>query len=331
MKSFSYVSAASEAEAVKLLGEKSLPLAGGSNLLNLMKEYVLQPDTLVNIKNISDTGKIEKDPQGGARIGANVSLTEILESPLLREQYPALVQALWDAATPQIRNRSTLGGNICARPPCWYYRFEAFNCRKKGGETCPAEGGENEYLSILGHDGLKCHAVHASSAAPALMVYQARVRIAGPEGAREVGIEEFFVLPDEANVRRENILKPNEIVTHLTLPANKTRSASYEVRQKESHDWPLALASAALDMDGETCRSARICLGAVAPVPWRAKEAEAALAGQRISGETAAAAAQKAVAGAKPMELNAYKIQITQTAVKRAILAAAGLPLPRRA
>src|SRR5262245_39692640 len=227
MKSFSYVSAASEADAVKLLGEKSLPLAGGSNVLNLMKEYVLQPDTLVDIKGVSGTQKIEADGQG-VKIGANVTLTEILESQPVREQYPALVHALWDAATPQIRNRSTLGGNLCARPPCWYFRFEAFNCRKKGGETCPAEGGENEYLSILGHDGLKCHAVHASSAAPALVVYQAKVRIAGAEGAREVGIEEFFVLPDEANVRRENILKPNEIVTHLTLPAHQAKSASYE-------------------------------------------------------------------------------------------------------
>jgi xanthine dehydrogenase YagS FAD-binding subunit len=330
MKSFSYVSAASEADAVKLLSEKSLPLAGGSNVLNLMKEYVLQPDTLVDIKGVSGTQKIEADGQGGLKIGANVTLTEILESRPVKEQYPALVHALWDAATPQIRNRSTLGGNLCARPPCWYYRFEAFNCRKKGGETCPAEGGENEYLSILGHEGLKCHAVHASSAAPALVVYQAKLRIAGPEGAREVGIEEFFVLPDEANVRRENILKPNEIVTQVILPPNKAKSASYEVRQKESHDWPLALASVALDTDGETCRAARICLGAVAPIPWRAKEAETALAGQRITGESAASAAQKAVAGAKPMELNAYKIQITQTAVKRAILSAAGLPLPRR-
>jgi xanthine dehydrogenase YagS FAD-binding subunit len=331
MKSFSYVSATSEADAVKLLGEKALALAGGSNLLNLMKEYVLQPEVLVDLKSIPDSARIEGDGTKGARIGANARLVDIIESPALKHGYPALIQALWDVGTPQIRNQSTLGGNLCARPPCWYFRFEAFPCRKKGGPSCPAEGGENEYLSILSHEGLRCHAVHGSSAAPALVVYEAKLRIAGPEGAREVAIEEFFVLPDEANVRRENILKPNEIVTHVILPPPKGRSASYEVRQKESHDWPLALASVALEIEGDICRSARICLGAVAPVPFRAKEAEAALQGQRISEESAAAAAQKAVAGAKPMEQNGYKVKITQTAVKRAILAAAGLPLPRRA
>lgn len=331
MKSFSYVVAPSEADAVKLLSKKALALAGGTNLLNLMKDHVLEPEALVNIKAIPGLAQIEGDPGKGLRIGANATLTDIVDSHLVRAGYPALVQALWDAGTPQIRNQSTLGGNLCCRPPCWYFRFEAFHCRKKGGPTCPAEGGENEYLSILGHQGLRCHAVHASSAAPALVVYNARVRIAGPEGAREVGIEEFFVLPDEANAERENILKPNELVTHVLLPAHQLRSATYEVRQKESHDWPLALASVGLDLDGETCRSARICLGAVAPVPYRAKEAEGALQGRKITEETAAAAGERAVAGAKPMEKNAYKVKITETAVKRAILAAAGLPLPRRA
>jgi len=331
MKSFSYVSAPSEAEAVKLLGEKSLALAGGTNILNLMKEYVLQPDTLVNVKSIPGTSAIEGDAEKGARIGANATLTDIIESPALKKGYPALVQALWDVGTPQVRNMSTLGGNLCARPPCWYFRFEAFHCRKQGGPTCPAEGGENEHLSILGHDRLQCHAVHASSAAPALVVYGATVRVAGADGARDVSIEEFFVLPDEKNVLRENVLKPNEIVTHVVLPPNKARSATYEVRQKESHDWPLALASVALDIEGEACRAARICLGAVAPIPWRVKEAEAALAGKKVTDEAAASAAAQAVAGAKPMDKNGYKVQIVQTAVKRAILAAAGLPLPRRA
>ncbi len=330
MKSFAYVSAPTEADAVKMLGEKALALAGGTSLLNLMKDYVLQPDVIVNIKSVAGTKAIEGDAEKGFRIGANVTLTEIVEHAGLRASYPALVEALWDAGTPQIRNQGTLGGNLCCRPPCWYYRQEAFACRKKGGATCPAEGGENEYLAILGHDGMKCHAVHASSAAPALVVYNAKVRIAGPAAPREIPIEEFFVAPDEAHVRVENVLKPNEIVTHVILPPTRSRSASYEVRQKESHDWPLAIASVALEMADGVCAAARICLGAVAPIPWRAKEAEAALQGKKISEETAAAAAAQAVAAAKPMEKNRYKVKITQTAVKRAILAAAGLALPRR-
>jgi xanthine dehydrogenase YagS FAD-binding subunit len=330
MKSFSYVSAPTEADAVKLLNEKSLALAGGTSILNLMKDYVIQPEVLVNLKSIPDLAKIEGDPAQGMKIGANVTLTDILDSGPIRKGYPALVQALWDAATPQIRNMSTLGGNLCARPPCWYYKSEAFHCRKKGGPNCPAEGGENEYLSILGHDGLKCHAVHGSSAAPALVVYGAKVRIAGAEGAREMPLEQFFVLPDDANVQRENVLKPNEFVTHVILPKASGRSATYEVRQKESHDWPLALCSVAFELDGAACRGVRICLGAVAPVPLRSKEAEAALEGQKPTEETAAAAGERAVASAKPMERNGYKVKITQTAVKRAILAAAGLPIPRR-
>ena len=330
MKNFAYVSPTSEAEAVQLLGESSVALAGGSSLLQLMKEYVAQPSRLVNVKAIAGAAGIEGDGSTGVKVGANTTLTEILESSVLRKHYPALVEALWDAATPQVRNVSTLGGNLCARPPCWYFRLEAFPCRKKGAEGCPAEGGENEYMSILGHDGMKCHAVHASSAAPALIVYQAKARIAGPDGAREVELEEFFVSPDDKNVTRENVLKPNEIVTHVLLPKNDSKSATYEVRQKDSHDWPLALASVALAMDGETCKSARVCLGAVAPVPWRAKETESALAGQKMTWDLAESAAAKAVGGAKPMEKNGYKIQVARTTVKRAILLAAGLLTSRR-
>ncbi len=329
MKQFAYVSAPSETEATKLLGESALAFAGGVDLLNLMKDFILQPDLLVNLKSIPDLDRIEGDPRKGVQIGANATLTEILEHPVLQEGYPALIQALENAATPQIRNMSTLGGNICSRPLCWYFRNESFECRKKGGPICYAEGGENEYHSIFG--GKLCHSVHASSAAPPLIAYGARVRIVGPTGPREMELEDLYVLPDLANVRRETILEPNEIVTHIKLPPPSKHGSTYEVRQKEAHDRAAAMASVVLDLGAnKTCRSARVCLGAVAPVPWRSKEAEAVLQNQLINEDSAGRAASQAVAQAKPMEKNAYKVTIAQTVVKRAILQAGGIPLPRR-
>jgi xanthine dehydrogenase YagS FAD-binding subunit len=321
MKAFTYHSAASEESASSLLGEKALALAGGTSLLNLMKDYVLQPEAVVDIKRIPGTAAIEK-VEGGLRIGANVTLSEIVKDATVERDYPALAQALRDAGTPQIRNMATLGGNLCARPTtCWYFAHEAFDCLKRGGSTCPAREGENELHAIF-DNGASCVAVHPSSAAPALVVYGAKLRIAGAQGAREVGIEEFFVSP-RTDPLRENVLKANEIVTHVILGAASPRSATYEVRQKAG-DWPLAMASVALVLDGRTCRSARICLGAVAPTPRRAAEAEAALAGKAVTPESAQAAAGAAVHGATPLAHNAHKVKMTHTAVKRAILLAAG-------
>jgi xanthine dehydrogenase YagS FAD-binding subunit len=320
MKAFTYRVASSEENAAELLGEKALALAGGTNLLNLMKSYVLQPEVLVNLKSIPGTGNIEP-ADGGLRIGANVTLSAIIENEAIRKGYPALLQALETAATPQIRNMATLGGNLCTRTPCWYYSNESFaTCLRRGGSECPAKGGENEFHAIFATDG-PCVSVHGSSAAPALIALGAKVRIAGAKGARELPLDEFFVLPKER--AQENVLAPNEIVTHVILGAARPHSATYEVRPKASHDWPVALASVALDLDGKTCRGARISLGAVAPVPWRAAAAESFLAGKAVDGETAAKAAEAAVAGAAPLSQNAYKVQALRAAVRRALLVAA--------
>jgi xanthine dehydrogenase YagS FAD-binding subunit len=216
----------------------------------------------------------------------------------------------------------TVGGNIMQRPRCWYFRSEEFHCLKKGGSRCFAVDGENQYHAIFG-DG-PCHIVHPSSLAVPVIAYGGRFRVVGPSGAREVDAGEFFQLPN-VNLYGETVLQPNEILSHVILPAPGQRSASYEVRFKQSHDWPLALASVNLVMDGAAVKSARIVMGAVAPIPWRAQAAERLLAGKMITEATALEAAAAAVAGAKGLSGNAYKIQVARTAVKRAILKAAGL------
>lgn len=321
MKPFAYQSANSEENAAASLGDNALALAGGSNLLNLMKEQVLEPDLLVNIKDVPETTRIERF-DGGLRIGANVTVGAILKSDEVRKEYPALNQALRNVGSPQIRNVATLGGNLCARPSCcWYYCHSGFDCLKRGGKTCPARDGENDYHAIFDNDS-SCVMVHSSSAAPALVVYGATVRVVGRNGAREVDIEKFFVSP-RVDPKRETVVEPDEIVTHVTLGPGRPNSATYETRPGVSHGWPLGLASVAMTMAGSTCRQARICLGAVAPVPWRVPRAEAALANKAVTADTAEAAAKVAVEGAKALGKNAYKIAVAQAAVKRAILLAA--------
>jgi len=321
MKPFTYKAATTEAEAVKALGAGALPLAGGTSLLNLMKERVVEPEVLVNLKTIRGLDRVEAAGDGW-KIGANAILSDLLENKKIQEAYPALSQALETVGTPQIRNMATLGGNLCARPPCWYFSHEPFACAKRGNaNTCPAREGENEYCSIFATDD-PCVAVHASSLAPALVALGAWVVIAGPKGPRELALEKFFTLPRE-NVLRENVLAANEIVTHVLLGKPTPRSATYVVNPKESHDWPVSIASAALEMSGETVRSARIVLGAVAPIPWRAAKAEAAIQGQTVTADSAGKAADQALDQAAPLSENAYKVRTAKTAVKRAILIAA--------
>jgi len=328
LKAFTYVNAANEKEAIAALQSaergKMLPMAGGMDLLGLMKDYIVSPDRVVSIKGLDQTIAAS---DGGLKIGAAVKIADLAEHAAARKMFPALVTAAEGVGTPQIRNMGTVGGNIMQRPRCWYFRNEEFNCLKKGGSRCYAVEGENQFHAIFG-DG-PCHIVHPSSLAVPVIAYGGKFRVAGPNGAREIDAGEFFQLPN-ANLYGENVLQPNEIITHVILPAPgpstalgaSQRSASYEVRFKQSHDWPLASASVNLVMAGPTVKSARIVMGAVAPIPWRVQAAERVLAGKAITDAIATEAANAAVAGARPMSGNKYKIQIAKTAVKRAILAA---------
>jgi xanthine dehydrogenase YagS FAD-binding subunit len=220
----------------------------------------------------------------------------------------------------------TVGGDLCQRPRCWYYRagYGLFAQDENGKALVP--DGDNRYHAIFGNDG-DAKFVNPSSFAPALIAFAAKIKIQGPKGARTISAEEFFVTPKSAS-EREHALQPNEIVTEITIPpAAGAKSATYEVRQREALDWPLATASVVLTLDGKTVRQARVVLGHVAPVPWVAAEAAKTLVGQTLSEETAAAAGKAAVAGAKPLSRNAYKVQLASVAVKRALLQAAGLPI----
>ena len=320
MKAFEYVNATNEKEAIAALSNaergRVLPMGGGMDLLGLAKDYIVSPERIVSIRNLDQT---IASADGGLRIGAAAKVIDLIENAQARRMYPALITAAEEVGTPQIRNVGTVGGNIMQRPRCWYFRNEEFNCLKKGGSRCFAVEGENQYHAIFG-DG-PCHIVHPSSLAVPVIAYGGRFRVAGPNGAREIDAGQFFQMPNQ-NLYGETVLQSGEIVTHVLLPAPGQRSATYEVRFKQSHDWPMAAASVNLVMSGPTVKSARIVMGAVAPIPWRVPAAERVLAGKAVTEGIAAEAATAAVAGARAMSNNAYKIQIAKTAVKRAILAA---------
>lgn len=324
MKPFAYVKAADEQQALAALVRERgrvMPLAGGMDLVSLLKDRVATPDRLVNVKGLDAT--IAASPGGGLRIGAAVRLVDVHAHATVTSQYAAVAEAAAEVGTPQIRNLGTVGGNLMQRPRCWYFRNEEFPCLKKGGARCYSVDGENQFHAILG--GGPCHIVHPSSLAVPLVAFGATLRIVGPRGAREVPAEEFFELPDR-NLYGETALRPDELLTHVTLPPAKAmKSATYEVRFRSSHDWPIAFASVALQLQGSTVSDARVVLGAVAPIPWRSPDAEAALKGQPVNEATATKAAEAALTGAIPMTGNAYKVRVAKTAVKRAILHAAGV------
>ena len=329
MKAFAYVNPANEKEAVAALksGGTALPLAGGMDLLARMKDYIQQPDRIVNVKNALETTAV-RTPDGGVKIGAAMKIIDLLEHQDIARLYPVVVAAAREIGTPQIRNSGTVGGNINQRPRCWYFRNEEFVCFKKGGNRCFSPAGENQYHAIFGNNG-PSHIVHPSNLAVPFVAYGARFRIIGSNGEREVPASEYFTMPTPQNVQKENVLADDELLTHVILPApGNVKSGFYEVRYKESHDWPLAFATVVAAMSGNTVASARVVLGAVAPVPWRSEDAERALVGKTLNEATAAAAAEAAVRGAQPLSRNGYKVQIAKTAVKRAILQAAGNRTP---
>jgi len=328
MNAFEYAHPKTAREAVALLGsgwEDGAILAGGTDLLSLMKNYVVTPKRLVSINGIPEvTGGLGWEAHtGGFAIRALVTLDQLLQDKMLQKEFPALAQAAAGVSSPQIRNMGTVGGDLCQRPRCWYFRngFGLLARDANGKSLVP--GGENRYHAILGNDG-PAYFVNPSSLAPMLIALGATVHLFGPKGGRKVGLADFFVIP-KSDAERENALQPNEILTEVVIPAASRglANATYEVRQKEALDWPLAAASVALKMEAGRVARARIVLGHVAPIPWAANDAAQWLTGKSITEETAAQAGEAAVAGAKPLSGNKYKVQLARVAVKRALLAAA--------
>jgi xanthine dehydrogenase YagS FAD-binding subunit len=313
MNSFEWADATSVPEAISLMSNGASIKAGGVDLLDLMKEHIAAPTRLVNIRNVRDLNFVRME--GG-------TLAAISENDGINKNFTALAQAASHAATPQIRNMATIGGNILQRPRCWYFRSEDFNCKKKGGEICFAQEGENQYHAIFNNK--LCAIVHPSAMACALVALGGHVELTGPKNKRELSVEEFITLPS-ADVHRENSLAADELITKITVPALPPGATSAYVKQgeKESFDWPIAECAVVLERDGDACKKASIVLGAAAPVPHRAKEAEAALQGKAIDESSARAAAKAALAGAVPLARNAYKVPVFEAIITRTILLAA--------
>lgn len=302
--------------------------AGGIDVLDLMKEGLLRPGRVVNLRGVAGLDGIVLDA-AGARIGALATLERIAAHPALGQHYPALTEAAGSSASPQIRHVATLGGNLLQRPRCWYFRSLAHRCARKGGDHCFALAGENQYHAVFGQQG--CAIVHPSTAATALLAYDAMVELADAQGAtRRVPLADFLVGP-EVDITRETDLRAGEVQTAVSLPAlpASARSVFLKQAEKTSFDWSIADVAVVLDRaaDGR-CTRAAVVLGAAAPVPWRAVKAEAALTGQVIDPAVAHAAGQAALAGAVPLRHNAYKLPILATLVRRAVLRAAGVAQP---
>ena len=320
MQSFEYANPSTVQEAVALLSPRwgqADVLAGGTDLISLMKEHLHTPKRVVNIKNIKELEGIQKTPDG-LRIGALVTMDELAKNADVRGGWKSLADAAAGVPSPQIRHMGTVGGDLCQRPRCWYYR-QGFGllATKDGKPLVP--GGENKYHAIFG--GGPAYFVSASSLGPALVALGAKVKLVSAKGPREVLAAKFFLAPKDETAR-EIALHPDEILTEIIVPAAAVKSATYEVRQKEALDWPLAAASVALTMNGNTVTAAKVVLGHVAPVPWEAAGAEQALKGKAITAATAEAAGKAAVAGAQPLSQNAYKVTLAKVAVKRALLEA---------
>ncbi len=322
MNLFEWAEAKTVQEAIGSLGNGAVVKAGGLDVIDRLKEGLEEPKRLVNIRNLKGLDYVREDAKAGVlRIGPLVTLDQLDKNPIVRKKFTALADSAGKAATPQIRNMATLGGNLLQRPRCWYFRNELFNCRKKGGTRCFAQDGENEYHAIF--DNRTCAIVHPSATATALVAFGARIEITSAKGKREVLLEEFFVSP-EKDVMRENTLGEDELITEIRVPIQKASVKSAYIKQgeKESFDWPIADVAVVFD---SASKKASIVLGAASPVPLRAKKAEAALSGKAINQETANTAAKAALEGATPLAENDYKLAVFETIIRRTILKAGGV------
>ncbi len=323
MENFEYIAPMTVDNAVKALGSEwgqAEALYGGTDTVSLLKERIATPSRVVSLKNVGSLKGISR-ARGAITIGSMTPLSEVASHSNIAKSYPALVQAIEGIHSIQHQAMSTIASDLLQRPRCWYFR-NGFGllAQSKGKSLVP--NGENQYHAILGNKG-PAYFVSASLLAPALIAVGAKATVIGPEGSRQVAVDDLFQIPSSAN-QRETTLKPNEVISKITLPRTRADSATYEVYQRQLFDWPLSAASVALTMRGKRVRDAVVVLGHVAPKPWRSSEAENALEGKTISEAVAAEAGKAAVASATPLSKNKHKVQLASVAVKRAILRAAG-------
>ena len=319
MNRFEFARPASVAEALRLVAEMpgSALKAGGIDLLDHLKEHLAEPPRLVDLKSVPGLDGITAEADGSLRIGPLVTMARIAAHPGIRATHAGLAQACGEAASPQIRNVATIGGNLLQRPRCWYYRLASYRCLKKGGDACFAVGGENRYHTIFA-DGA-CNAPHPSNAAMAITAFGASLVFQGSRGTRTVPADKFFTIPGN-DPQRENAKAADEILTAIHVPAAMgARSVYASVKEKAAFDWPLVSTAVALRVDGGVIRQVRIILGAVAPVPLRSAAAEQALAGKRLDGAAVEAAASAAVAGAHPLSGSGYKAELLRILLRRTL------------
>jgi len=323
MKSFEYAAPGTLKEATALLSEKwgeTEILAGGTDLVTSLKQHLTTPKRVVSLRNISELKGIQTAGKT-LRIGATATLGELAAHKEVKEHFPSLVTAAEGVGSPQLLSVGTVGGDLCQRSRCWYFR-NGFGLFGKDGSTSLVREGDNRYHAIFGNDG-EALFVSPSSLGPALIALGATLVVAGPqEKKRKIAAAEFFQTPKTGS-DRETALKPNEILAEIEIPLRGLRNATYEVRHRHGLDWPYATASIAYEFKGGVASDARVVLGQVAPVPWSAPAAAKALIGAKVDAAAAAKCGEAASQGAKPLSKNAYKIQLVKAAVKRAVLAAA--------
>ncbi len=312
---FAYHRATSLADATRRLAERdAVPLGGGTDLLVAIAERITEPRTLVDLREVAGSGDIQTLGNGDVRIGASTRVAEIAANSLVRDRFRVLVEACDAVGTPALRNMGTIGGSLCQRPRCWYFR-RAISCLKNGGGSCPAVDGENQYLAIL--DGGPCHIVHPSDPAVALTALDATVEITSESGSRRVAIGDFYTLPRE-RVDRETVLEPGELVIGVVLPAASAggKQHYHKLMQRESWDFALASIAACKRADGDV----RLVLGGVAPRPWRVNSSiEEDVASGGLDGDTIATLAERALYDARPLSGNGYKVDLAEALLRRAI------------
>ncbi len=330
MRPFAYERPTAIADALALLdpsgdgaaGDGARPLAGGTDLLTLIKGEIAAPTRLVDLKRLAELDDSIALDDGGLTLGALTTLAAIERHALVLEQAPALAEAAAAAATPQLRNMATLGGNLLQRPRCWYFRNRLFDCWLKGGDACPARDGENGLHALFGSDASPCVAVHPSDLAPALLALDAELRLRGPRGERTLPLTDFFALPDDDR-RRENTLVPDELIVAVRLPTPLATTKSTYLKAMDRKVWAFALVGVAASLGVESGRiaTARVVLSGVAPIPWRAEAAERLLIGAAPSEALFARATEAALLDAAPLAHNGYKVPLAEALVRRALAA----------
>ncbi len=317
---FSYIRVKSVKDAVTQLSDKgSRVMAGGTDLLGCLRDGFLGANKIVSITRVDELQGIKGTPDGGLRIGALTTIAEVSENPIIMKRYPGLAEAASNVGSPQLRNQGTIGGNLCQKPRCWYYRGD-FHCLRKGGEICYAMEGENQYHAIFGYDKI-CAIVHPSDTAPALIACGAAVRVVGPSGSRLVPVEGLYVLP-KVDVKRETVLEPGEIISEIIIPkpTEGTKSSYRKARARRSWDFALVGTAFAVEFKDGKVHKARAVFSGVAPVPWRSKELEEAITGKKLDAQTVSKAAAMAVKNAEPLEGNEYKVAMLMGLVEAELL-----------